>query len=396
MATGDTITPAQDGGDAFTLRREDWGLHRRGQQDQARHQAKVREAIRNNLGDLISDESIVQSDGRHVVKIPIRSLDEYHFRYNQEKRDHGGQGQGGSAVGDVLGQDDSVPGSKGAGAGDEPGLEYYEAEVTVEDIEQALFADLELPFIEPRSPDLLERTDVVFKDVRKKGLAGNIDKRRTLLEAIRRQALAGEAGRQRIRPDDLRFKTWEDEQQPRSQAVVLAMMDTSGSMGLFEKYAARTFFYWMTRFLRSRYESVEMVFIAHHTEARIVTQEAFFTRGESGGTICSSAYRLALDCIAKTYPPSAWNIYPVHFSDGDNLSSDNDQCIRLLGELLEVSNLVGYAEACASPHSGSLLGRYRTIVHPRLRLAQIHQRADVYAALRTMFAPAQAPGGESA
>src|SRR5690625_6514680 len=75
------------------------------------------------------------------------------------------------------------------------------------------------------------------------------------------------------------------------------MMDTSASMGIFEKYVARSFFFWMTRFLRSKYESVEIEFIAHHTEAKVVPEEAFFSRGESGGTICSSAYNKALELI---------------------------------------------------------------------------------------------------
>ena len=72
---------------------------------------------------------------------------------------------------------------------------------------------------------------------------------------------------------------------PESKAVVLAMMDTSGSMGQWEKYMARSFFFWMTRFLRTKYERVEIEFIAHHTEAKVVTEEEFFKKGESGGTI---------------------------------------------------------------------------------------------------------------
>lgn len=34
----------------------------------------------------------------------------------------------------------------------------------------------------------------------------------------------------------------------------------------------------MTRFLRTKYENVEIVFIAHHTEAKEVTEEEFFTK----------------------------------------------------------------------------------------------------------------------
>lgn len=115
-------------------------------------------------------------------------------------------------------------------------------------------------------------------------------------------------------------------------------------MGQMEKYVARSFFFWMLRFLRTKYEKVEIVFIAHHTEAKEVTEEAFFSKGESGGTICSSAYRKALEIIDERYPPSRYNIYPFHFSDGDNLTSDNDRCVKLVRELMEKCNMFGYGE----------------------------------------------------
>ena len=60
-------------------------LHRKGYDDQQRHQEKVQEAIKNNLPDLVTEESIVMSNGKDVVKIPIRSLDEYKIRYNYDK-----------------------------------------------------------------------------------------------------------------------------------------------------------------------------------------------------------------------------------------------------------------------------------------------------------------------
>src|SRR5262249_51294878 len=40
------------------------------------------------------------------------------------------------------------------------------------------------------------------------------------------------------------------------------------SMGEFEKYIARSFYFWMVRFLRTKYSNVKIVFISHHTEAK--------------------------------------------------------------------------------------------------------------------------------
>ncbi|MCY0902192.1 MAG: sporulation protein YhbH [Firmicutes bacterium] len=382
----------------FTLSQDDWSLHRKGQQDQARHQEKVREAIRRNLSDLISEESIIMTDGRQVVKVPIRSLDEYRFRYNYNKSQQAGQGGGESAIGDVVARDPAAapkPG-QGDGAGDQPGLDYYEAEVSVDEIQSILFADLELPYLEQKAPENVVIPDVTFTDVRKKGLQSNIDKKRTILETLKRNARHGEPGLHHIAPDDLRYRTWEDIQKPHSQAVVLAMMDTSGSMGTFEKYIARTFFFWMVRFLRTKYEHVDIQFIAHHTEAKVVTETEFFTKGESGGTICSSAYQLALDVIATQFPPSSYNIYPVHFSDGDNLTSDNDRCVSLVEELMGTCNVFGYGEVNQYNRSSTLMSAYRHVRSPHFRTAIIREKGEVYKALRTFFTAEQpsAAGGE--
>ncbi len=70
----------------YTISQENWSLHRKGYDDQQRHQEKVQEAIKNNLPDLVTEESIVMSNGKDVVKIPIRSLDEYKIRYNYDKK----------------------------------------------------------------------------------------------------------------------------------------------------------------------------------------------------------------------------------------------------------------------------------------------------------------------
>jgi Uncharacterized conserved protein len=70
----------------FVVSKSDWSLHRKGHEDQQRHKEKIREAIRKNLPHIISEESIITSDGKHTVKIPIRSLNEYKIRYDDKKK----------------------------------------------------------------------------------------------------------------------------------------------------------------------------------------------------------------------------------------------------------------------------------------------------------------------
>ncbi|MGX9136047.1 sporulation protein YhbH [Rummeliibacillus sp. JY-2-4R] len=372
----------------FVISQENWSLHRKGHQDQQRHMEKVKDAIQNNLPDLVSEESIIMSNGRDVIKIPIRSLDEYKIRYNYDKSKHVGQGKGDSKVGDVVARDGSGtsqgPG-KGKEAGDTAGEDYYEAEVSIEEIQNVLFKELELPNLQEKETADITLEKIEFNDIRKKGLMGNIDKKRTILNAIKRNAMKGKAEIAPIHNDDLRFKTWDEVVKPESKAVVLAMMDTSGSMGSFEKYCARSFFFWMTRFLRSKYETVEIEFIAHHTIAKVVTEEEFFTKGESGGTICSSAYLKALELIKEKYNPVQYNIYPVHFSDGENMSTDNEACIRLVQELMKVSSMFGYGEVNQHNRFSTLMYNYKKIENKKFRHYVLKSKNDVYEALKTFF-----------
>ena len=118
-----------------------------------------------------------------------------------------------------------------------------------------------------------------------------------------------------------------------SNAVVVCIMDTSGSMDRLKKYLARSFFFLLFQFLCTKYKAVEIVFIAHHTQAKEVTEEEFFHKGESGGTLISSGYRKALDVIQQRYHPEHWNVYAFHCSDGDNFESDNEEALKAAREL---------------------------------------------------------------
>lgn len=382
----------------FNVSKENWSLHRKGHQDQERHLKKVQEAIKNNLPDLISQENIIMSDGKNIVKIPIRSLDEYKIRYNHDKTKHVGQGDGESQVGDVIarspgkGQQGDGDG-EGQQAGDKPGSDYYEVEVSLADLEEALLKELELPNIAEKEAGELVTEKIEFNDVRKKGLMGNIDKKRTILSALKRNAKSGKSSITPIYNDDLRFKTWNEVVKRESKAVVLAMMDTSASMGTFEKYMARSFFFWMERFLTTKYETVEFEFIAHHTKAKVVSKEDFFSKGESGGTICSSAYLKALELIEEKYSPDRYNIYPIHFSDGENITSDNVKCLSLVDKLLDVSQMFGYGEVNAYNRYSTLMNTFKTIEHENFRYYQLREKTDVYPALKRFFSASEVKEG---
>jgi hypothetical protein len=139
-----------------------------------------------------------------------------------------------------------------------------------------------------------------------------------------------------------------------SNAAVLAMMDVSGSMGTMKKYLARSFFFWLVEFLRQIYSRVQIRFIAHTTEAKLVDEHEFFHKGESGGTFCYSAYDLAIHLIETEYNPARWNLYPFHFSDGEDF--EIMKTVASAKRLLQLGvNMLGYGEIQADPYSSSRL-----------------------------------------
>jgi sporulation protein YhbH len=383
----------------MSIQRNDWSLQRKGIIDQERHKERVKEAIKRNLGSIVSNEAIIMSDGKRTVKVPIRALDEYKFRFDYRKKKHVGQGDGKTRVGDVIAREGQPGQGQGGGqAGQAGGEEYYEAEVNIDEIAALIFEDLQLPFLEEKAKKAVQSKTTRFNEIRRTGVMANLDKRRMILENIKRNAR--EEGKARfgdVRKEDLRFKTWEENLRYESNAVVLALMDVSGSMGEFKKYIARSFFFWMVRFLRTKYDNVDIVFISHHTEAKEVTEEQFFTQGESGGTVVSSAYQLALDIIGTRFRPQDWNIYPFHFSDGDNYYSDNEEAVRLADQLITTCNLFGYGEIGeegASSYrrsSGALLSIFNDRLKRKERFVgvRIDDKEDVYPALKQFFGKKQ-------
>jgi uncharacterized protein len=383
--------------DRYSLSTDAWDLHRRAERDRARHNEKVREIIKKSLGDVVANQDIITADRNKIVKIPVRGLELPHIRFDPNSRQRVGQGQGGSKPGDVIAR---APSDQGQGvgkkAGQEPGVDYYEAEFTIEEIAEMVFEDLHLPNLEDKGAKQIPSEVMDFNSIAKRGLAGNLDRKRTILQAMRRQAREGDKGPLRIREEDKRFKTWEMVTEPQRNAVIFAMRDVSGSMGEFEAYICRSFYFWMLNFLRTKYTNCEIVFITCHTEAKEVDENRFFSLGDSGGTRMSSAYSLCLDIIDKRYNPREWNIYPFLFSDGYNWG--DQECVELVKRLLKIVNLIGYGEIGNDGWQSSFgfapLGQaYEDAFGDdrRVVLVKINDKDDVWPALQKFFAQGPYP-----
>lgn len=230
--------------------------------------------------------------------------------------------------------------------------------------------------------------------MRRSGPLSSLDLRRSLRENLRRHARGGRPAPGPWQEEDLRFRHPVPDPDRRTAAAVIAIRDVSASMGEAKKYLARALTFWLVRFLRARHDDVELCFVTHHTEARVVGEHDFFHLAESGGTRVSAAYRLALELVDARFPPQEWNSYVFHFSDGENWGeSDSAQCRELVAQLLARCNLVGYCEVGEGTGQSTLWRALAAVEHPRLRMVRVRTRSDAFPALRHLFAPRAGEGG---
>lgn len=367
----------------------------RSAKDRLRHREKIKDSIRHNIADILAEESIIGVDQDKLVKVPIRSIKEYRFVYG-ENSPGVAQGNGQQKPGDVVGQAQPGDPSVGqGGGGDQPGVDALETEVTLEELIAVMFDDLELPELEKKSlAKIISEANRKRKGTRPVGIRARLDRKATAKHRLKRFFAAkknrpedfAEGGeRFPYHEDDMRYHFVVPTEREASNAVIFCIMDTSGSMGTVKKYLARSFYFLLYQFIRQKYQNTEVVFIAHHTEAKEVTEQEFFHKVESGGTYISSGYRKALDLIEDRYHPSLWNIYAFHCSDGDNFYSDNERALQSAEELCNKCNLFGYGEIKPSGsayYSGSMLEVFGQIKRDNFHMCVIEKKEDLWPAFK--------------
>ena len=366
--------------------------------DRQRHRQKVRESIRENIADLIAEESIIGKDKDKIIKVPIRGVKEYRFIYG-ENTPGVGQGDGNSQPGQVIGKGQADGQGQGQDqAGDQPGVDYYETDVTLEELVTIMFEDLELPDMERKAlREVMSERLSKRKGYRKAGIRIRLDKKRTAVARIKRRLAVhnregeewDEEERFPFHQDDMIYRHTVEDIRPESNAVVVCIMDTSGSMDTMKKYLARSFFFMLYQFVSTKYRNVEIVFVAHHTEGREVTEEEFFYKGESGGTFISSGYNKTLEIIQERYHPTLWNVYAFHCSDGDNFESDNPAAIKAAKELCDVCNLFGYGEIKplgSRYYESSMLNIFRRLEADNFQTVLIERKEDIWPSFKAFLA----------
>ena len=118
--------------------------------DRSRHKQKIEKAIKDGITDIVAEESIIGQDGKKKVRIPVKGIKEWQFVYG----DNEGKKQAGSAPGadiqkgQVVRKGQQQGQGSGNKAGNEKGDEFYEVEITLEELAEYLFNSLNLPDLE--------------------------------------------------------------------------------------------------------------------------------------------------------------------------------------------------------------------------------------------------------
>ncbi len=326
-------------------------------QDHSRFRKIVRGKIKENQRKYISQGELIGRQGKDKISVPLPQIEIPRFRYGDKNQ--GGVGQGPGDEGDPLGPGEEEPGE--GEAGNLPGEHVLEVEITFDELAEILGEELELPRIESKGRETIVTQKDRYTSIRRTGPESLRHFKRTFKHALRRQISMGSYNPKKpmIIPvrEDMRYRSWKTYPVPETNAVIIYIMDVSGSMGDEQKEIVRIESFWIDTWLRSQYDGIESRYIIHDATAKEVDRDTFFSTRESGGTMISSAYKLCSKMIKDHYNPEDWNIYPFHFSDGDNWSVDDTSlCIKVLKEhMLPASNMFCYGQVESPYGSGQFL-----------------------------------------
>ncbi len=355
------------------------------EQDTSRFRQIVRGQVKQNLRKYMSNGELIGRQGKDLVSIPIPEIELPHFRFGGRQ---GGVGQGPGDIGDPIGHGEPEDGS--GPAGDQPGAHILEVELTLQELVELLGEELGLPRIQPKCKNRVEGEITRYTGIRRVGPEGLRHFKRTYREALKRQLVSGTYDHERpaIIPirDDKRYRSWKVYPRPDNNAVILYMMDVSGSMTQHKKHLVRLTAFWIDSWLRAHYKNLVTRYIVHDAAAREVDARTFYHIRESGGTRISSAYDLCREIVRKDYPADDWNLYAFHFSDGENFGDDDDRrCMALLEqELLPQLNLFCYGQVQSAP-GHQFMDTLDEIDDEKLATAKINEDDDIYAAIKTFL-----------
>jgi hypothetical protein len=395
----------------------------------------IKEAIRENIknGNI---KDIADTNGQSVT-VPKKDIHEpwfHHGKGGDTERVYPGNKE--YVPGDTIEKpDEDGGGGSGSGVGQGGGDDDFQFMISKKEYLDIFFEDLELPDMVKKQLSTIVETKLKRSGYSITGTPGRLNYIRSLKQSIgRRSALRGPkkkllkeleeklallledcslsfneiprtvldeieslkaqiiALKKKIKAVpfidtfDLRYNRFELVSVPTTRAVMFMLMDVSGSMDEHKKEMAKRFYMLLYLFLHRIYEHIDIVPIRYHTEAKEVDEQEFFYSPESGGTMVSPALELAKEIMHERYSGGSWNIYFCHTSDGDNYSSDRDDCIALLDDLLPYVQYYAYIQIGADDNDLSEMFINALMpVFNNIDVAVIHSPEDIFPVFRKLF-----------
>lgn len=305
----------------------------------------IKGKIRKDLKEFIKSDHLIGKKGKDKVSIPIHHIDIPRFKHGSGSDNDIGQGDG--KEGDIIRKREKED-EEGRKAGEDAAEHEIELDVTLEELAKILQEELELPNIKPKGKKRIHAVFDRYHGLRRVGPESLLRFTPSFFEALKRQLASGTYNKENpiitITHDDKRFRSWKTQSKPESDAVIVYMMDVSGSMSEEHKSIARKLSFWIDLFLRTQYKGIESVYVIHDFDAKEVDEHTFYHTQTSGGTRIASAYDLASRIIEKRFNQSEWNVYCFQYSDGENWGSNELELKILRESLVPQSNLFCYAQ----------------------------------------------------
>lgn len=392
---------------------------------------RYKKQIKQAVTDAVANRSITDIESGESISIPAKDITEpfiYHGKGGKRQVVHPGNKefvQGDRIPRPKSGQQNGR-GNQASNQGD--GEDDFVFEISKEEFMEFFFEDMELPNLVKTKLTTIYENKKVRAGFKSDGIPANINVVRSLRNAYARRIALSSPYKKELKQAqqeydelvaakssdshrlaqlkdliaslekkikripyldefDLRYNNHIDLPKPTTQAVMFCIMDVSGSMDQTKKDMAKRFFILLYLFLTRNYEKIELVFISHHTVAKEVTEEEFFYSRETGGTVVSSALKLAHEIASERYPSQDWNIYVAQASDGDNWYDDSPICRSIITEkIMPLVQYFAYVEITPDNHQ-SLWFEYEKIQQSFVNFAmqKLESSSDIYPVLRELF-----------
>lgn len=391
---------------------------------------RFKKQIQKSVNDAVANRSITDFEHGEKINIPSKDINEPTFRHGiGGTRSIVLPGNKNFSIGDKIKLPEKSQEEHGSEASDTgEGDDNFAFEISREEFLDIFFDDLELPNLLKKQLAQSKTFSMVRAGFTTDGVPTNINIVRSFKSALARRISLANPSKKTLKaleaelenllttkspdakliaelqekiaklkhkiskipfidPFDLKYNRRIAQPSPSSKAVVFCLMDVSGSMDEAKKDVAKRFFILLYLFLTRTYETIELVFIRHHTSAKEVNEQDFFYSRETGGTVVSSALELMQDIMVSRYPSSEWNIYGAQASDGDNWNNDSPHCREILNNyIMPYVQYFAYIEIMPRHHQ-SLWEEYLNTksIFPNFAMQNIASSADIFPVFRELF-----------